>query len=197
MRMPLRSFIEIAKDSPFPIQNLSFGVFQPKEAKPRVGVAIGDLIVDLSVLEELGHFRSSEFREPVLSGSRMDRHVFSEDSLNAFLALGRPAWRRAREIVQHLLSDETPTLRDDAELRPGFPRATGCAHEIACAHRKLYRFLFVVSSCAQRRHDVARSGERSHAELEMAARRVPRTRKLGRHQWHGRAATKRADQATR
>src|SRR6266542_3764620 len=117
MRMPLRSFIEIAKDSPFPIQNLSFGVFQPKEAKPRVGVAIGDLIVDLSVLEELGHFRSSEFREPVLSGSRMDRHVFSEDSLNAFLALGRPAWRRAREIVQHLLSDETPTLRDDAELR--------------------------------------------------------------------------------
>ena len=115
--MPLQSFIEVSPDSHFPIQNLPFGVFQPKEAKPRVGVAIGDLIVDLSVLEELGHFRSSEFREPVLSGSRMDRNEFSEDSLNAFLALGRPAWRKAREIVQHLLSAETPTLRDDTKLR--------------------------------------------------------------------------------
>src|SRR5882724_734673 len=108
MTLPLRSFIDVPRDSHFPIQNLPFGVFQPKQGKPRVGVAIGDLIVDLSVLEELGHFRSAEFR---------DRHVFSEDSLNAFLALGRPAWRKARETVQHLLSDETPTLRDDAELR--------------------------------------------------------------------------------
>jgi fumarylacetoacetase len=106
--MPLQSFIEVPRDSHFPIQNLPFGVFQPAQAKPRVGVAIGDLIVDLSVLEELGHFRSSEFR---------DRHVFSEDSLNPFLALGRPAWRKAREILQHLLSAEAPTLRDDAKLR--------------------------------------------------------------------------------
>src|SRR6266403_2579445 len=106
--MPLGSFIKIAKDSHFPIQNLPFGVFQPKQDNPRVGVAIGDLILDLSVLEELGHFRPPEFH---------DRHVFSQDSLNAFLALGRPGWRKAREIVQHLLTTETPTLRDDAKLR--------------------------------------------------------------------------------
>src|SRR6266540_2734775 len=106
--MPLKSFIDVSRDSHFPIQNLPFGIFQPKEGKPRVGVAIGDLIVDLSVLEELGHFRSSEFQ---------GRHVFSEDSLNTFLALGRPAWRKAREVIQHLLSAETPTLRDDAKLR--------------------------------------------------------------------------------
>ena len=67
------------------MQNLPFGVFKPRQGKPRVGVAIGDLILDLSVLEELGHFRSPEFQ---------DRKVFSEDSLNAFLALGRPAWRK-------------------------------------------------------------------------------------------------------
>jgi len=108
MDSPLRSFIDVPPDSHFPIQNLPFGVFQPKQGNPRVGVAIGDLILDLSVLEELGHFRSPEFH---------DRHVFSQDSLNAFLALGRPAWRRAREIVQHLLSTETPTLCDDAKLR--------------------------------------------------------------------------------
>jgi fumarylacetoacetase len=115
--MPLRSFIEIAKDSHFPLENLPFGVFKPKQAEPRVGVAIGDLIIDLSVLEELGHFRSPEFQEPALSASRTGRHVFSEDSLNAFLAMGRPAWCKAREILQHLLSAETPALRDDARLR--------------------------------------------------------------------------------
>jgi len=106
--MPPKSFIEVPADSHFPIQNLPFGVFQPKQGKPRVGVAIGDLIVDLSVLEELDHFRSQEFQ---------GRKVFSEDSLNKFLALGRPAWRKTREILQRLLSTETPTLRDDQGLR--------------------------------------------------------------------------------
>ena len=57
-----KSFIDVSPDSHFPIQNLPFGVFQPKGGKPRAGVAIGDLIVDLSALEELGHFRSPEFQ---------------------------------------------------------------------------------------------------------------------------------------
>src|SRR6478736_5068765 len=106
--MPLKSFIEVAPDSHFPLENLPFGVFQPEQGKPRVGVAIGDLVVDLSVLEEFDHFRSQEFQ---------DQKVFSEDSLNKFLALGRPAWRKTREILQHLLSTGTPTLRDNARLR--------------------------------------------------------------------------------
>ncbi len=108
MSSPLRSFIEVPPDSHFPLENLPFGVFQSKQGKPRVGVAIGDLVVDLSVLEEFDHFRSQEFQ---------DQKVFSEDSLNKFLALGRPAWRKTREILQHLLSTGTPILRDDARLR--------------------------------------------------------------------------------
>ena len=120
MTSPLRSFIEVPTDSHFPIQNLPFGIFQPKEGKPRVGVAIGDLIVDLSVLEDLGHFRSLEFG---------DRQVFAEDSLNAFLALGRPAWRKAREILQHLLSTDTPTLRDD--VRPGIVESSERLHGVS------------------------------------------------------------------
>ena len=106
--MPLKSFIEVGPDSHFPLENLPFGIFQPKHGKPRVGAAIGDLIVDLSALEELGHFRSPEFQ---------NQKVFSEDSLNSFLVLGRPAWRKTREILQYLLSVETPTLRDDTRLR--------------------------------------------------------------------------------
>jgi len=106
--MSLKSFIDVSPDSHFPIQNLPFGIFQPKGGKPRAGVAIGDLIVDLSVLEELGHFRSPEFR---------GQKPFSEDSLNAFLALGRPAWRKARAVLERLLSSKTPILRDNARLR--------------------------------------------------------------------------------
>jgi fumarylacetoacetase len=107
-KMPLKSFIEASPDSYFPIQNLPFGIFRPAEGAARAGVAIGEYVVDLSVLEERGHFRSPEFQH---------RNVFAHDSLNAFLSLGRPAWRKAREILQHLLDTGTATLRDDAQLR--------------------------------------------------------------------------------
>src|SRR3954470_15565303 len=104
----MKSFIEVAPDSHFPIQNLPFGVFKPANGAARVGVAIGEFVLDLSVLEERALFRSAEFGNGT---------VFSTDALNGFLALGRPAWRKAREVIQDLLNAETATLRDDAELR--------------------------------------------------------------------------------
>jgi len=105
----LRSFVPVSPDSHFPIQNLPFGVFKPEgECTPRVGVAIGDMVLDLSVLESAGHFR-----EPELAGQRL----FDRSSLNAFMALGRPAWRAARATISRLLSADEPTLRDDADLR--------------------------------------------------------------------------------
>src|SRR5215467_16080707 len=119
LTMPLKSFIDVSPDSHFPIQNLPFGIFQPKGGKPRAGVAIGDLVADLSVLEDLGHFRSPEFR---------GRKVFSEDSLNAFLGLGRPAWRKARAVLERLFSSKTPILRDNADYgRGSFIRKKGSA----------------------------------------------------------------------
>jgi fumarylacetoacetase len=126
--MPLQSFIEVEKDSHFPLENLPFGVFKPRGGPPRVGVAIGEYIVDLSVLEEVGHFAPVE--AAVLSGApkrlppgtaaataTSGRGIFSRKSLNAFLALGRPAWRATRQLLQHLLAADTPILRDDAALR--------------------------------------------------------------------------------
>jgi fumarylacetoacetase len=107
MPIPLRSFVEVAPDSHFPIQNIPFGVFKPAQESARVGIAIGEFVLDLSVLEELGHFGGPEFQ---------DRRVFSDGALNGFLALGRPAWNKAREVIQNLLAAETTTLRDDAAL---------------------------------------------------------------------------------
>ncbi len=53
----LKSFIEISPDSHFPLENLPYGVFAPKSGgEPRVGSALGDYVLDLSVLEEEGLF---------------------------------------------------------------------------------------------------------------------------------------------
>jgi fumarylacetoacetase len=65
-------------------------------------------VLDLGVLEESGSFRALDFGP---------RPIFGGDTLNAFLALGRPVWRKTREILQHLLAEETRTLRDDPALR--------------------------------------------------------------------------------
>jgi len=104
--MALKSFIDVPRDSHFPLENLPFGIFKPREGAACAGVALGEHVVDLSVLEEAGQFRDLPSRE-----------LFSKDSLNEFLALGRPAWRKVREILQKLLSAETTTLRDDKKLR--------------------------------------------------------------------------------
>jgi len=47
-RSTLSSFIPVDPASDFPIQNLPYGVFSAKDGlAPRVGVAIGDYVLDL------------------------------------------------------------------------------------------------------------------------------------------------------
>jgi fumarylacetoacetase len=104
----LRSFVPVAPESHFPIQNLPYGVFRRAGEAPRVGVAIGDLVLDLALLEE-----NNLLDVPSLRG----RRVFAEPALNAFLALGRSAWGEARARISQLLRADEPTLRDNASLR--------------------------------------------------------------------------------
>src|SRR5204863_6515594 len=106
--MALKSFINVPRDSHFPLENLPFGVFKPREGPARIGVAIGEDVVDLAALEEAGLLKDL----PPETAAATTR-----DSLNEFLALGRPAWRKVREILQKLLSADTATLRDDTKLR--------------------------------------------------------------------------------
>ncbi len=103
----MKSFLEIHPESHFSIHNLPYGVFAPAGDTPRVGVAIGDQILDLSVLENSGFFVEVLEMEA----------VFSQPSLNKFMELGRSAWGPVREIIQQLLLAGNPTLRDDAALR--------------------------------------------------------------------------------
>ncbi len=104
----LRSFIPVAADDPFPIQNLPYGVFRRRAGgNACVGVAIGDRVLDLTALESQGHLNG-----PSLAG----RRVFQEGKLNPFLALGRTAWGEVRARVSRLLRSDEPALRDDAGL---------------------------------------------------------------------------------
>ncbi|MCL7032831.1 hypothetical protein MKW94_022786, partial [Papaver nudicaule] len=107
--MAMKSFVEVDADSHFPLENLPFGVFKPSsggEARP--GVAIGNFVLDLSVITSAGLFNG-----PNLNNS----DCFLQTSLNKFLAMGRPAWKEARSTIQKLLSADEPTLRDDKSLR--------------------------------------------------------------------------------
>ena len=100
----LKSFIPVTPESHFPIQNLPYGIFSTHaDEQPRVGVAIGEWVLDLAALQETGHLKTS--------------NVFNQSSLNNFMALGRTAWNETRATLQHLLAAETPTLRDNLALR--------------------------------------------------------------------------------
>lgn len=105
----LRSFLPVAADSHFPIQNLPYGVFRTSPGgEPQIGAAIGDQILNLAILEEqkLLHIPGAE-----------GRTIFRSPTLNAFMALGPATWNEVRRQISHLLRSDTPTLRDDPELR--------------------------------------------------------------------------------
>ncbi|WP_342046744.1 fumarylacetoacetase [Bacillus sp. OTU530] len=105
----MKSFIKVDPKCHFPIQNLPYGVFRPRSGgDPRIGVAIGDYVLDLAALAAAGYFTAI---------SLADQKVFNQPSLNAFMALGRKVWREVRGRIQHLLSENESTLRDNTELR--------------------------------------------------------------------------------
>jgi fumarylacetoacetase len=66
METSTRSFISYPADSDFPIQNLPYGVFyrNSDQAKtPAVGVAIGDQVLDLTVIAKAGLFDGSALKD--------------------------------------------------------------------------------------------------------------------------------------
>jgi len=103
------SFLEVEEKSPFPIQNLPYGIFSPPDSStPRVGVAIGEHVLDLALLNAEGAFDHSVVA---------DKRPFAQSSLNTFMSLGKPVWSTVRERVHTLLRADTPELRDDSALR--------------------------------------------------------------------------------
>lgn len=103
-----KSWVEIPENSDFPIQNLPFGIFSNKKngGTKRVGVAIGNHVVDLAALFDFGFLDLDVYA----------RENFQNDYLNDIIKLGKEHTNRLRERISFLLSTETEELKNDSKL---------------------------------------------------------------------------------
>ncbi len=94
-----------AADTDFPIQNLPFGVFRhpDHDERPRVGVAIGDQILDVAAARH-----AELLGGPVACAAE----ACDTPSLNALMALGRDDWRVLRQALSRLLRTGGPHRPD-------------------------------------------------------------------------------------
>ena len=80
--------IGIPAGSPFGTANLPYGVFSAAGSEPRVGVRVGESVVDLA--------------------AALGDDVFARPSLNAFMAQGYDRWAEVRRQVTELVSGDVP-----------------------------------------------------------------------------------------
>jgi fumarylacetoacetase len=79
----------------FTIDNIPFGIFSVNNGQKRLATILGNQIIDLYELAELGYFDSLE----------IDKKVFENDFLNDFIALGKTKTNAVRKHLQILLQD--------------------------------------------------------------------------------------------
>lgn len=114
------SWVEVDPASDFPLNSLPWGVFSPGAAPaaagaPRIGVALGDWVVDVAALAA----RLPDALPDVAVAA------LGAPTLNPLMALGQPAWRATRAALQALLRSRdtaggapvNDALHDDTALR--------------------------------------------------------------------------------
>ena len=107
MTRPLNSFIDVAQNSDFPIQNLPYGIFSnTQDGVRRAGTAIGEWVLDLAALEANGYLK-------IQAGET----YFAQSTLNKFIESGKANWSKIRAELQELLSADNAELRDNSALR--------------------------------------------------------------------------------
>lgn len=99
-------FVQTPKDSDFSIHNIPFGIFSTKTRTKRVGTAIGEYVVDLLSVADLGFF--DELDVPV--------DVFESSYLNDFIALGKQKTSAVRRKIQELLKDDNSPLGEHSGI---------------------------------------------------------------------------------
>jgi fumarylacetoacetase len=108
-----RSWVESAQGHPdFPIQNLPFGVFHRREDQDdpvpgRVGMAIGDFVLDLTACHDEGWFTGAA------DGAGA---ALAEPALNSLLRLGPETWTALRRQASALLAADSPAYRANRRI---------------------------------------------------------------------------------
>ncbi|TGD96777.1 fumarylacetoacetase [Methylobacterium nonmethylotrophicum] len=111
----VRSCVPGADGHPdFPIQNLPFGVFSPEGGGKRIGVAIGDHVLDLAAAQAAGLLTGEAARAVAAAG---------DGALNGLLALGAGPRRALRAQLFRLLRADGP---DRDRVPPLLHAAASC-----------------------------------------------------------------------
>jgi len=100
-----KSWINVDKNSDFPIQNIPFGVFLTRDDIITIGTRIGDYAIDLGALHQLGYFKDIPLTDD----------IFLQDTLNDFIADGRKTWRLVRNKISEIFDENNFVLRDHEE----------------------------------------------------------------------------------
>jgi fumarylacetoacetase len=105
-----QSWVTSANDpeTDFPVQNLPYGVFKFRE-RCKIGVAIGDRILDLNACAETELF--AELPEPLIQACRAEL-------LNPLMSLGGTSWSALRRRISALLDDDQVTSATKDRLVP-------------------------------------------------------------------------------
>jgi fumarylacetoacetase len=103
----LKSWIDVKEGSDFPIQNIPFGIFRTADKSPRAGTIIGETVIDLATLDELGYFK----------GINIPAGSLHRAFLNDFIDAGKSVTNAVRERISEIFRDDSPALRDNSGHR--------------------------------------------------------------------------------
>ena len=102
----MNTWIEVPNNTDFSIYNLPFGIFSKKGISKRIGVAIGNKVIDLLACNKLNIFTDLDIHNS----------VFENTFLNDFINLGKNKTNKVREILQKQLIDENSKLKLNHDL---------------------------------------------------------------------------------
>lgn len=102
-----KTWLEVAPNSDFPIQNIPFGVFLTRDDVITIGTRIGDYAIDLGALHQLGYF----------NGIPLTDDIFLQDTLNDFISDGKKTWRSVRNRISEIFDITNPSLKENEEHR--------------------------------------------------------------------------------
>lgn len=100
-----KTWLEVAENSDFPIQNIPFGVFLTRDNIISIGSRIGDYAIDLGALHQLGYF----------DGILLTDDIFLQDTLNAFISDGKKTWRAVRNRISEIFDIANIKLQNNEE----------------------------------------------------------------------------------
>ena len=97
------TWLNVDKNSDFPIQNIPFGVFLSPDDIITIGTRIGDHVIDLGALHQLGYFRDIPLTDD----------IFLQNTLNDFISDGKKTWRLVRNRISEIFETDNSELRDN------------------------------------------------------------------------------------